>query len=375
MAVKTVKEDSYQQVSMGIEEFMREAQVMKKMNHPNLVQLVGVCSKELPMYIITEYCSQGDLLSYCRGHPKDINQKASLYICSQIADAMAYLEAMNCIHRDLAARNVLVADKSLVCKVADFGMGRVIDDLYTARMGSKMPVKWSAPESLCYNAFSSASDVWSYGILMWEVVTAGQSPYPDVESKDVLMRLEEGHRMEEPAGTPEGMYDLMFKCWYLRAEERPTFSALKDGLEQLLDAVAGGGAKAKPRAARASVEWRQEYEGSGAAAGGLTRELLQELVDKTKDVYAKASTIMRYGDAATIANALAELLAATKDFLDSVGPVMDKKDIKSTKKKMESPYSSLAKAKGLSLEKAKPNVEKLRAATRDMNKYLKKVTV
>lgn len=158
---------------MGIEEFMQEAQVMKKMQHPNLVKLIGVCSTEMPMYIVTEFVPHGDMLSYLRrpGAEKEINRGAMLYICTQVADGMAYLELHKCIHRDLAARNCLVADELRV-KIADFGMGRVIDDLYTARTGSKMPVKWSAPESLCYNAFSTASDVWSFGILLWEVLFA-----------------------------------------------------------------------------------------------------------------------------------------------------------------------------------------------------------
>lgn len=129
VAVKTVKEDS-----MGVDEFMKEAQVMKTLQHPNLVRLIGVCSTTLPMYIVTEFLPNGDLLTYMRRPEEtkklDGNLKAQLHICTQVADGMAYLEEHNCIHRDLAARNCLVGD-NLEVKIADFGMGRVIDDLYT----------------------------------------------------------------------------------------------------------------------------------------------------------------------------------------------------------------------------------------------------
>eukprot|EP00039_Didymoeca_costata_P022212 m.3995 g.3995 ORF g.3995 m.3995 type:complete len:586 (-) comp2874_c0_seq1:954-2711(-) len=369
VAIKTVKEES-----MGIEEFMREAQVMKKMQHPNLVQLIGVCSKDIPMYIVTEFIPHGDMLSYLRRpeSKSEIDEKAKLHISTQVADGMAYLERHNCIHRDLAARNCLVADK-LAIKIADFGMGRVIDDLYTARTGSKMPVKWSAPESLCYNAFSSASDVWSFGILLWEVATLGGSPYPEIESKDVLTKLEEGYRMDCPSGCNKGLYKLMYSCWAIRAEDRPKFAELKVGLEKLLDEHSNAGSDspaerpAPPVAANA--EWRESYEKS---SGPVTPMMLQQLIDMTKEVYAKSSNIVRYGEEATFQTQLQSLLSSAKEFLESIEPLMSFSDVKTAKKSMETAFNSLNKGK-FSLSKAKPTVEKLRNATRDMNKHLKSI--
>jgi len=370
VAVKTVKEDS-----MGIDEFMREAAVMKMMKHPNLVMLIGVCSDEIPMYIVTELLPHGDLLTYLRQpkSAKEFDQKAILYVCSQVADGMAYLEGKNCIHRDLACRNCLVADK-LVIKIADFGMGRVIDDLYTARTGSKMPVKWSAPESLCYNAFSSASDVWSFGILLWEVVMLGASPYPDIDSKDVLTKLEDGYRMPRPKKCSESMYELMFNCWKMRSEERPTFKTLKDGFEALLDEASGGSSKKAPQAkASMATDWREGYEKS---SGGLTITRLQEMIDLTKQVYAKASTIVRYGEEAKIKKDVSELVSTCATFLQDVDDLLATYPaIKRAKQMMQMAYDSLVKGGSMSMAKAKPHVEKLRNATRDMNKNLKQIKV
>jgi len=370
VAVKTVKEDS-----MGIDEFMREAAVMKMMKHPNLVMLIGVCSDEIPMYIVTELLPHGDLLTYLRQpkSAKEFDQKAILYVCSQVADGMAYLEGKNCIHRDLACRNCLVADK-LVIKIADFGMGRVIDDLYTARTGSKMPVKWSAPESLCYNAFSSASDVWSFGILLWEVVMLGASPYPDIDSKDVLTKLEDGYRMPRPKKCSESMYELMFNCWKMRSEERPTFKTLKDGFEALLDEASGGSSKKAPQAkASMATDWREGYEKS---SGGLTITRLQEMIDLTKQVYAKASTIVRYGEEAKIKKDVSELVSTCATFLQDVDDLLATYPaIKRAKQMMQMAYDSLVKGGSMTMAKAKPHVEKLRNATRDMNKNLKQIKV
>lgn len=375
VAVKTVKEES-----MGIEEFMREAQVMKKMKHPNLVQLIGVCSAVLPMYIVTEMVPHGDMLSYLRrpGAKKEMNNKAMLYIATQVSTGMAYLESNNVIHRDLAARNCLV-DDGLVIKIADFGMGRVIDDLYTARTGSKMPVKWSAPESLCYNAFSSASDAWSFGILLWETVTLGNNPYPDIESKDVLTKLEDGYRMPEPANCPAGMYDVMYNCWKMRADERPSFKDIATEIESLLDAAGGAAAKKQPSRPAApkprSKEWRQGYE-QPAKAAGMTMLSMQELIDVTKEGYGIASNIVRYGDQNSVKDQLNKLLQTLSQLVDGTMPIVkESSQVKSTMKAIMLCVAPLQKMSANPiLSKVQPYVEKIRNLIRDMNKMLKQLS-
>lgn len=232
VAVKTLKEDM-----MHLEEeFLEEAELMKSMRHPNLVQLLGVCTREAPIYIITEFMTKGNLLDYLRNCDHDqINGFVLMYMATQICSAMSYLEARNYIHRDLAARNCLVSDNHLV-KVADFGLTRQVkpNEIYTAHVGAKFPIKWTAPEGLAYNKFSSKSDVWSYGVLLWEIATYGMTPYPGVELSEVFYTLNSGHRMGRPTGCPEPIYQLMQQCWCWEPADRPAFWDLHDQLQSLL---------------------------------------------------------------------------------------------------------------------------------------------
>lgn len=159
-AVKMMKEGT-----MSEDDFIEEAKVMTKLQHPNLVQLYGVCSKHRPIYIVTEYMKHGSLLNYLRRHENTLigNMGLLLDMCIQVSKGMAYLERHNYIHRDLAARNCLVGSENVV-KVADFGLARyVLDDQYTSSGGTKFPIKWAPPEVLNYTRFSSKSDVWAYG--------------------------------------------------------------------------------------------------------------------------------------------------------------------------------------------------------------------
>ncbi|XP_067849532.1 tyrosine-protein kinase BTK-like [Heptranchias perlo] len=209
VAIKMIKEGS-----MSTEEFIEEAETMMKLIHPKLVQLHGVCTMGYPIYIVTEFMSNGCLLSYLNSHGKELNQLQLLEMCYDVTEAMVYLEDLQFIHRDLAARNCLV-DKTLIVKVCDFGMARyVLDDQYISSTGTKFPVKWSSPEIFSYSKFSSKSDVWAYGVLMWEVFTLGKMPYERFNNTELIQKILSGFRLYRPHLASKEIYHIMSNCWH-----------------------------------------------------------------------------------------------------------------------------------------------------------------
>ncbi|KAI1891364.1 hypothetical protein AGOR_G00143050 [Albula goreensis] len=186
--------------------------------------------------IITEYMENGSLDTFLKKHDGQFTIIQLVGMLRGIAGGMSYLSEMNYVHRDLAARNILV-NSNLVCKVSDFGLSRVLEDdpeaAYTTR-GGKIPIRWTAPEAIAYRKFTSASDVWSYGIVMWEVISYGERPYWEMSNQDVIKAIDEGYRLPAPMDCPVVLHQLMLDCWEKGRSERPKFGQIVNTLDKLI---------------------------------------------------------------------------------------------------------------------------------------------
>lgn len=223
VAVKTCKEDLPQELKI---KFLQEAKILKQYDHPNIVKLIGVCTQRQPVYIIMELVPGGDFLSFLRKRKDELKLKQLVRFSLDVAAGMLYLEGKNCIHRDLAARNCLVGENNTL-KISDFGMSRQEDGgVYSSSGLKQIPIKWTAPEALNYGRYSSESDVWSFGVLLWETFSLGVCPYPGMTNQQAREQVERGYRMSAPQNCPEEIFTIMMKCWDYKPENRPKFSDL-----------------------------------------------------------------------------------------------------------------------------------------------------
>ncbi|CAL8362298.1 unnamed protein product [Gadus morhua 'NCC'] len=233
VAIKTLKGGYSEQQRR---DFLREATIMGQFLNPNIIRLEGVVTRSRPVMIVVEFMENGALDSFLRSHDGRFTVVQLSGLLRGVAEGMTYLADMGYIHRDLAARNVLV-DQNLVCKVSDFGMSRIVEDdpdsAYCAS-GGKIPIRWTAPEAVAYGKFSSASDVWSYGILMWEVMSYGERPYWEMSNQDVILSIEEGYRLPAPMGCPVALHQLMLHCWQKERLQRPHFTDVASFLDKLI---------------------------------------------------------------------------------------------------------------------------------------------
>ncbi|XP_058128873.1 fibroblast growth factor receptor homolog 1-like [Anopheles ziemanni] len=248
VAVKMLKEGH---TDADVKDLVCEMEVMKMIGkHVNIINLLGCCCKDGPLYVIVEYAPHGNLKNFLRSHrfgsnyeatggekeKKILTQKELISFAYQIARGMEHLASRRCIHRDLAARNILVSD-NYVMKIADFGLARDIHDqeYYRKTTTGKLPIRWMAPESLEEKFYDSQSDVWSFGVLLWEIMTLGGNPYPSIPTWDNLLEhLKKGKRMEKPPLCSIEIYLFMRECWHYRPEERPTFSEIVQHLDRLV---------------------------------------------------------------------------------------------------------------------------------------------
>uniref|UniRef100_A0A3B3ZXP0 receptor protein-tyrosine kinase n=1 Tax=Periophthalmus magnuspinnatus TaxID=409849 RepID=A0A3B3ZXP0_9GOBI len=233
VAIKTLK-PGYSEKQR--QDFLSEASIMGQFSHPNIIRLEGVVTKFKHAMIVTEYMENGALDTYLRDRDGELPSYQLVGMLRGIAAGMKYLSDMNYVHRDLAARNVLV-NSNLECKVSDFGLSRVLEDdaegTYTTR-GGKIPIRWTAPEAIAYRKFTSASDVWSFGIVMWEVMAFGERPYWDMSNHEVMKAINEGFRLPAPMDCPSAIYQLMLQCWQHDRSNRPRFTDIVNILDKLL---------------------------------------------------------------------------------------------------------------------------------------------
>ncbi|XP_067858356.1 fibroblast growth factor receptor 2-like isoform X1 [Heptranchias perlo] len=248
VAVKMLKDDATEK---DLSDLVSEMEMMKMIGkHKNIINLLGACTQDGPLYVIVEFTAKGNLREYLRArrppgmeYTFDINRVPDeqltfkdLVSCTyQVARGMEYLASQKCIHRDLAARNVLVTENN-VMKIADFGLARDVHniDYYKKTTNGRLPVKWMAPEALFDRVYTHQSDVWSFGVLMWEIFTLGGSPYPGIPVEELFKLLKEGHRMDKPANCTNDLYMMMRDCWHAVPSQRPTFKQLVEDLDRIL---------------------------------------------------------------------------------------------------------------------------------------------
>ncbi|XP_053960245.1 uncharacterized protein LOC128864550 isoform X1 [Anastrepha ludens] len=228
VAVKMLKDEG------AVQKFLAEASVMTTLEHENLVKFIGLVFTSKHIYLVTEYMSKGSLVDYLRSRGRQhITKKDQINFAYDTASGMEYLEAKKVVHRDLAARNVLISEEC-VAKVSDFGLAR--EECYNLDVG-KLPIKWTAPEALKNGRFSNKSDMWSFGILLWEIYSFGRVPYPRIPLNDVVKHVEVGYKMEAPEGCPPEIYEMMRQAWDLNPAKRPTFAELKVKLLHMKNAT------------------------------------------------------------------------------------------------------------------------------------------
>ncbi|KAI1887400.1 hypothetical protein AGOR_G00189910 [Albula goreensis] len=248
VAVKMLKDDA---TDKDLSDLVSEMEMMKMIGrHKNIINLLGACTQDGPLYVLVEYASKGNLREYLRARrppgmdysfdtckiPDEQLTFKDLVSCAyQVARGMEYLASQKCIHRDLAARNVLVTEDN-VMKIADFGLARDVHniDYYKKTTNGRLPVKWMAPEALFDRVYTHQSDVWSYGVLLWEIFTLGGSPYPGIPVEELFKLLKEGHRMDKPANCTHELYMIMRECWHAVPSQRPTFRQLVEDHDRVL---------------------------------------------------------------------------------------------------------------------------------------------
>uniref|UniRef100_A0A8D9A9C4 receptor protein-tyrosine kinase n=2 Tax=Cacopsylla melanoneura TaxID=428564 RepID=A0A8D9A9C4_9HEMI len=245
VAVKTLKENAGERERLDL---LQELTVMKTLEpHPNVVRLLGCCTEKEPFFVIMEFVMFGKLQSFLRnsraqryynnmhGKSNSLTSRDLTSFCYQVARGMQFLSSRGIIHRDLAARNVLIGENHC-CKVADFGFARdlMTSSVYERKSEGRLPIRWMSPEALYDNIFSVKSDIWSFGVLIWEIVTLGSTPYPGMAAADVMKKVRDGYRLEKPDHCRRELYNIMYYCWDKEPNERPNFKELCDLLEKLI---------------------------------------------------------------------------------------------------------------------------------------------
>jgi len=227
IALKTVKKDD-------LTNFQSEIKILRSLNHPNVLRFFGTLETRGNLFVVTEYCSKGNLQTFLSENRDDLDSDDMTAMILQIAKGMLYIHKTGIIHRDLAARNVLVSE-DFSLKISDFGLSRRIESEYykpESTTNKLFPVRWSAPEVLSFHKFSAASDVWAFGITVWEVFQFGARTYIEMENSEVIKQVLIGYRLSQPQTCPENVWQIVTQCWNDKTQERLTFTRIVELLEQ-----------------------------------------------------------------------------------------------------------------------------------------------